>query len=207
MRARLLTPSQRFTAFQLRSLQKKPGSQLVGMHRKDGVSPDCLVVYRNNLLNYVYLINLCLHPMVIASVLIGTHNIYSAWAEKGYCDLVTLMNADQAFNSVCYLALAILIILMSRGISHRTIVRLYYNEAKQRYHAVLRSRNMVSTYVMDFVPGDVTERKAGAMMGQFRGNFTIKGRPFVINSADFRNPFHYNLMVGNIEPKEDEKLE
>ncbi|XP_074647849.1 uncharacterized protein LOC141903570 [Tubulanus polymorphus] len=170
----------------------KKSRKFIGLHDKDSMNHEENLIYVNSSKQYIYWCNLLLHPL---SILGGCNSSYSVW--KMYCDpTITDILTDECLTHLLIPFMAVFLLSNTRGLAHRMILRMYYNEKTGRFTAFTLDWLTVFQRKFIFTRADTLSRHGSKTLLTFRGNIIIKGKKFFLAHSDFRSPEYYNSLMG-----------
>lgn len=165
--------------------------------KKDGVGPDGQLVFSNN--NKFYL-----HSAYIALCVCAGYMCVSAMVIYYNYQTGSLPTKIDADHPVVFVTLGnvlgLSLLVLTRILMKRSLFRIYYYPSMNQFEGIEYRWNMTKNNVK-FSPEDVQILESVSFFRELKGNIQIKQKPYYLPLKDFKNPAHYNIMVGNIKPE------
>lgn len=163
--------------------------KFVPQHKKDGVHPDWVCVFDNNMNRYHNWGQLFITGMAIPIYGMSFNTIVSAWHLQDFSVSGGILTPG------AYLLLYSILFFGVHTLCRRNIKRIYTDETASNYAAVVQDWKMRSKTIT-FSLDNTRRLPPGRVWGSFFGNVNIKGRPYMLMPTDFVQPKFYNLIMG-----------
>ncbi|PIK62766.1 putative transmembrane protein [Apostichopus japonicus] len=149
------------------------------------------LIYEVGSANYLHFVTASFYATALFGLYTTPDFIVGAW-ESDVLQANTVMTLVMLFSGIVVLP------VLLRYFARRLIFKLYYNEARDTYIAVI-SRTFFGVTKTRFKGRDVLSTHENSLERIFRlTSFKVNGRPFFVNSGLFKLPSDYNRLMGMI---------
>lgn len=146
------------------------------------------LIYEARAANYLHFVTVAFYATALFGLYAAPDFIVGAW-ESDKIDTDSVMTLMLLFSGIVVLPVSL------RMFARRLILKLYYNEARDTYLAVV-SRTVFGVTKKRFSGRDVRSTHEYSMQRILQlTSFKVKGRPFFVNSSLFKLPSDYNRLM------------
>lgn len=147
------------------------------------------LIYEVRSANYLHFVTGAFYLTALSGLYMAPDFLIGAW-ERDSLDLDTFFTLMMLASGIVVLPVCL------RVFALRLIFKLYHNEARNTYLAVV-SKTLFGVTKKRFSGSEVVVTKENSFERTFQlTSFRVKGRPYFVNASNFKLPSDYNKLMG-----------